>query len=89
MLRQHQFEKVEMVSVTHPDTSWVEHDRMTRCAEAVLEKLGLAYRTVILCTGDIGFGALKTHDIEVWLPGQDRYREISSVSNCGDSRPAG
>ena len=84
MLRQHQFEKVEMVSVTHPDTSWVEHDRMTRCAEAVLEKLGLAYRTVILCTGDIGFGALKTHDIEVWLPGQDRYREISSVSNCGD-----
>ena len=84
MLRQHQFEKVEMVSVTHPDTSWDEHDRMTACAEAVLEKLGLPYRTVILCTGDIGFGALKTHDIEVWLPGQARYREISSVSNCGD-----
>ena len=84
MLRQHQFEKVEMVSATHPDTSWDEHDRMTACAEAVLEKLGLPYRTVILCTGDIGFGALKTHDIEVWLPGQARYREISSVSNCGD-----
>ena len=84
MLRQHQFEKVEMVSVTHPDKSWDEHARMTRCAEAILEKLGLAYRTVILCTGDIGFGALKTHDIEVWLPGQGKYREISSVSNCGD-----
>ena len=84
MLRQHQFEKVEMVSVTHPDKSWDEHARMTRCAEAILEKLGLAYRTVILSTGDIGFGALKTHDIEVWLPGQGKYREISSVSNCGD-----
>ncbi|MEM8631048.1 MAG: serine--tRNA ligase [Pseudomonadota bacterium] len=83
MLRQHQFEKVEMVSVTHPDNSWEEHERMTKCAEAVLERLGLAYRTVILCTGDIGFGALKTHDLEVWLPGQNTYREISSVSNCG------
>jgi len=84
MLRQHQFEKVEMVSVTHPDASLDEHARMTRCAETVLERLGLAYRTVILCTGDMGFGARKTHDIEVWLPGQSTYREISSVSVCGD-----
>ena len=84
MLRQHQFEKVEMVSVTHPDKSLEEHARMTGCAQAVLEKLGLAYRTVVLCTGDMGFGARKTHDIEVWLPGQDTYREISSVSVCGD-----
>ena len=83
MLRQHQFEKVEMVSVTHPDKSWEEHERMTKCAEAVLERLELPYRTVVLCTGDIGFGALKTHDLEVWLPGQGKYREISSVSNCG------
>ncbi len=84
MLRQHQFEKVEMVSITHPDRSMEEHDRMTRCAETVLERLELAYRTVILCTGDLGFGAKKTHDIEVWLPGQNAYREISSVSVCGD-----
>ncbi len=84
MLRQHQFEKVEMVSVTHPDTSLEEHDRMTRCAETILEKLELPYRTVVLCTGDMGFGAQKTHDIEVWLPGQNTYREISSVSVCGD-----
>jgi seryl-tRNA synthetase len=84
MLRQHQFEKVEMVSVTAPDQSEAEHARMTRCAETVLEKLGLPYRTVVLCTGDIGFGAKRTHDIEVWLPGQNRYREISSVSTCGD-----
>ncbi|MFD1342480.1 serine--tRNA ligase [Litorisediminicola beolgyonensis] len=84
MLRQHQFEKVEMVSVTHPDESLAEHDRMTGCAEAILQKLELPYRTVVLCTGDMGFGAQKTHDIEVWLPGQDRYREISSVSVCGD-----
>ncbi|SHK75187.1 seryl-tRNA synthetase [Roseovarius marisflavi] len=84
MLRQHQFEKVEMVSLTHPDHSRAELDRMTRCAEGVLEKLGLAYRTVVLCTGDMGFGAQRTHDIEVWLPGQDTYREISSVSVCGD-----
>ena len=83
MLRQHQFEKVEMVSITRPEDSAAEHDRMTRCAEAILEKLGLPYRTVVLCTGDIGFGATKTHDLEVWLPGQDTYREISSVSNCG------
>ena len=84
MLRQHQFEKVEMVSITHPDASLEEHNRMTRCAETILEKLGLAYRTVVLCTGDMGFGARKTHDIEVWLPGQNSYREISSVSVCGD-----
>jgi seryl-tRNA synthetase len=84
MLRQHQFEKVEMVSITHPDRSLDEHARMTRCAEGILEKLGLPYRTVVLCTGDMGFGARKTHDIEVWLPGQNTYREISSVSVCGD-----
>ncbi|SFN34576.1 seryl-tRNA synthetase [Roseovarius lutimaris] len=83
MLRQHQFEKVEMVSLTHPDQSRAELDRMTACAEGILEKLGLAYRTVVLCTGDMGFGAQRTHDIEVWLPGQDTYREISSVSVCG------
>lgn len=84
MLRQHQFEKVEMVSITHPDHSRAELDRMTACAEGILEKLGLAYRTMALCTGDIGFGARRTHDIEVWLPGQNTYREISSVSVCGD-----
>ncbi|TNC73451.1 serine--tRNA ligase [Rubellimicrobium roseum] len=84
MLRQHQFEKVEMVSVTRPDESDEEHRRMTRCAETVLERLGLPYRTVVLCTGDMGAGARRTHDIEVWLPGQDKYREISSVSTCGD-----
>ena len=84
MLRQHQFEKVEMVSITSPETSLAEHDRMTRCAEAILEKLGLPYRTIVLCTGDMGFGAVKTHDLEVWLPGQNTYREISSVSVCGD-----
>lgn len=84
MLRQHQFEKVEMVSITTPETSLAEHDRMTRCAENILEKLGLPYRTVVLCTGDMGFGATKTHDLEVWLPGQNTYREISSVSVCGD-----
>jgi seryl-tRNA synthetase len=84
MLRQHQFEKVEMVSITHPDHSRAELDRMTACAEGILERLGLPYRTVVLCTGDMGFGAQRTHDIEVWLPGQDSYREISSVSVCGD-----
>ena len=84
MLRQHQFEKVEMVSITHPERSREELERMTRCAEALLEALGLPYRTVVLCTGDMGFGARRTHDIEVWLPGQDSYREISSVSVCGD-----
>jgi seryl-tRNA synthetase len=84
MLRQHQFEKVEMVSITHPDHSRAELDRMTGCAEGILEALGLPYRTIVLCTGDMGFGARRTHDIEVWLPGQDTYREISSVSVCGD-----
>ncbi|SEK49331.1 seryl-tRNA synthetase [Roseovarius azorensis] len=84
MLRQHQFEKVEMVSITHPDHSRAELDRMTACAEGILERLGLPYRTVVLCTGDMGFGARRTHDIEVWLPGQNTYREISSVSVCGD-----
>ncbi|MBR9862798.1 MAG: serine--tRNA ligase [Rhodobacteraceae bacterium] len=84
MLRQHQFEKVEMVSVTRPEDSLSELDRMTKCAEGILERLELPYRTVVLCTGDIGFGARKTHDIEVWLPGQDTYREISSCSVCGD-----
>ena len=84
MLRQHQFEKVEMVSITHPDHSRAELDRMTRCAETLLERLELPYRTVVLCTGDMGFGARRTHDIEVWLPGQNTYREISSCSVCGD-----
>jgi seryl-tRNA synthetase len=83
MLRQHQFEKVEMVTICTPDTALAEHERMTACAEAILEKLGLPYRTIVLCTGDMGFGAQKTHDLEVWLPGQNRYREISSVSTCG------
>ncbi|WP_304618005.1 serine--tRNA ligase [Paracoccus sp. (in: a-proteobacteria)] len=84
MLRQHQFEKVEMVSITDAESGLAEHDRMTRCAEAVLEALELPYRTIVLCTGDMGAGARITHDIEVWLPGQNRYREISSVSYCGD-----
>jgi len=84
MLRQHQFEKVEMVSITRPEESRAELDRMTRCAERILESLLLPYRTVVLCTGDMGFGARRTHDIEVWLPGQDAYREISSCSVCGD-----
>ncbi|MBL8704213.1 MAG: serine--tRNA ligase [Rhodospirillales bacterium] len=83
MLRQHQFYKVEMVSIAHPDQSAEEHERMTKCAEGILEKLELPYRTVVLCTGDMGFSAQKTYDIEVWLPGQERYREISSCSNCG------
>jgi seryl-tRNA synthetase len=84
MLRQHQFEKVEMVSVTRPEDSAAEHDRMTAQAQAILEKLELPYRTVVLCTGDLGAGMRKTHDIEVWLPGQNTYREISSVSVAGD-----
>ncbi|MFN6925215.1 MAG: serine--tRNA ligase [Tabrizicola sp.] len=83
MLRQHQFEKVEMVTICTPETALAEHERMTKCAEAVLERLELPYRTVVLCTGDMGFGAQKTHDLEVWLPGQNSYREISSVSTCG------
>lgn len=83
MLRQHQFEKVEMVSITHPDASDDEQKRMLRCAEDLLEQLGIPYRTVVLCTGDMGFGARRTYDIEAWLPGQDTYREISSVSTTG------
>ena len=84
MIRQHQFEKVELVSICRPEDSDAEHQRMTRCAEVVLEKLGLPYRKVLLCTGDMGFAAIKTYDLEVWLPSQDTYREISSCSNCGD-----
>jgi seryl-tRNA synthetase len=84
MLRQHQFEKVEMVSVTLPDDSAAEQKRMLRCAEDLLERLNVPYRTVELCTGDMGFGAVRTYDIEAWLPGQDTYREISSVSSTGE-----
>lgn len=84
MIRQHQFEKVELVSICRPEDSDAEHQRMTRCAEVVLEKLGLPYRKVLLCTGDMGFSAIKTYDLEVWLPSQETYREISSCSNCGD-----
>ena len=84
MLRQHQFSKVEMVSVTAPEQSEDEHERMTACAEEILKRLGVHYRVVVLCTGDMGFSARKTYDIEAWLPGQDTYREISSCSNCGD-----
>ncbi|WP_121064250.1 serine--tRNA ligase [Chachezhania antarctica] len=84
MLRQHQFEKVEMVSITHPDESDAEQQRMLKCAEGILEKLGVPYRTMVLCTGDMGFGARRTFDIEAWLPGQDAYREISSVSTTGE-----
>jgi seryl-tRNA synthetase len=83
MIRQHQFEKVELVSVVRPDDSAAEHERMTACAEDVLKRLGLAYRVVLLSTGDMGFASQKTYDIEVWLPGQGAYREISSCSNCG------
>ncbi len=84
MLRQHQFNKVELVSITDAETSVDEHERMTACAEEVLKRLGLHYRVMTLCTGDMGFGARKTYDLEVWLPGQDTYREISSCSVCGD-----
>jgi seryl-tRNA synthetase len=84
MIRQHQFPKVELVSITRPDESDAEHERMTGCAEEVLKRLDLPFRTVMLCTGDMGFSARKTYDIEVWLPGQNAYREISSCSNCGD-----
>lgn len=83
MLRQHQFEKVEMVTICTPDTRLEEHERMVDCAEAVLKRLDLPFRTIVLCAGDMGFGAEKTYDLEVWLPGQGRYREISSVSTCG------
>ena len=82
MIRQHQFEKVELVSIARPGESNGEHERMTRCAEVVLEKLGLPYRRVLLCTGDMGFAAARTYDLEVWLPSQGTYREISSCSNC-------
>jgi seryl-tRNA synthetase len=84
MLRQHQFWKCELVSITDADSAVAEHERMTACAEEVLKRLGLHFRTMTLCTGDMGFGARKTYDIEVWLPGQDAYREISSCSVCGD-----
>lgn len=84
MIRQHQFYKVEMVSITKPEDSEAEHLRMTQCAENILKKLDIPFRTIVLCTGDAGFGSYKTYDIEVWLPGQGRYREISSCSNCGD-----
>ncbi len=84
MLRQHQFEKVEMVTICTPDTSETEHNRMTTCAEAILSALELPFRTMLLCAGDMGGGARRTHDLEVWLPGQNTYREISSVSTCGD-----
>lgn len=83
-IRQHQFEKVEMVSICRPEDSEAEHERMTRCAEGILEALELPYRRMLLCTGDMGFGARKTYDLEVWLPGQGAYREISSCSNTGD-----
>ena len=84
MIRQHQFEKVELVTIATPEQSDGEHEAMTRAAEVVLEKLGLPYRKMLLCTGDMGFSARKTYDLEVWLPSQDTYREISSCSNCGD-----
>ena len=84
MIRQHQFPKVELVSITTPEQALAEHERMTGCAEEVLKRLGLHYRVVTLCTGDMGFASQKTYDIEVWLPGQDRFREISSCSVCGD-----
>ncbi|PZN98100.1 MAG: serine--tRNA ligase [Alphaproteobacteria bacterium] len=84
LIRQHQFHKVELVSITTPDQSDAEHERMTTCAEAVLQKLNLPYRRMLLCKGDMGFSARKTFDLEVWLPSQATYREISSVSNCGD-----
>jgi seryl-tRNA synthetase len=84
MLRQHQFTKVELVSITAPEQSADEHERMTRCAERVLTDLGLTWRRVFLCAGDTGFGAARTYDLEVWLPGQGAWREISSCSNCRD-----
>jgi seryl-tRNA synthetase len=84
MIRQHQFEKVELVSITTPEQSAAEHERMTACAEEVLKRLGLHFRTILLCAGDMGFASRKTYDIEVWLPGQGRFREISSCSVCGD-----
>ena len=84
MIRQHQFYKVELVSIVAPEASDEEHERMVGCAETILKKLELPFRTMLLCTGDMGFGARKTYDLEVWLPSEGRYREISSCSNCGD-----
>ncbi|HPU14836.1 MAG TPA: serine--tRNA ligase [Polymorphobacter sp.] len=84
LIRQHQFEKCELVAIATPDTSAAEHEYMAASAEAILDKLGLHYRRMLLCTGDMGFGAQKTYDLEVWLPGQNAFREISSISNCGD-----
>ncbi|TAJ33911.1 MAG: serine--tRNA ligase, partial [Reyranella sp.] len=84
LIRLHQFPKVELVSITTPEQSAAEHERMTGCAEEVLKRLGLAFRTIVLCGGDMGPASRKTYDIEVWLPGQSAYREISSCSNCGD-----
>jgi seryl-tRNA synthetase len=84
MIRQHQFQKVELVSITTPDQSEAEHERMVECAEAVLKALQLPFRTMLLCAGDMGFSARKTYDLEVWIPSEGRYREISSISNCGD-----
>jgi len=84
LIRLHQFPKVELVSITTPEQSAAEHERMTGCAEEVLKRLGLPFRTIVLCGGDMGPASRKTYDIEVWLPGQNAYREISSCSNCGD-----
>jgi seryl-tRNA synthetase len=84
MMRMHQFSKVELVSITTPEQSAAEHERMTNCAQEVLKRLGVHHRVVLLCTGDMGFASAKTYDIEVWLPGQNRFREISSCSNCGE-----
>jgi seryl-tRNA synthetase len=84
MIRQHQFSKVELVSITTPEQAEAEHSRMLACAEEVLKRLKLAFRTIVLCTGDMGFGSRKTYDIEVWLPGQNAYREISSCSQLGE-----
>jgi seryl-tRNA synthetase len=84
MIRQHQFSKVELVSIVAPEASEAEHERMTACAEEVLKRLGLHFRTMLLCTGDMGFGSRKTYDLEVWLPGQNAFREISSCSQLGD-----
>ena len=84
MIRQHQFSKVELVSIAHPEQSQEEHERMTACAEEILKRLGLHYRVMLLCAGDMGFSAQKTYDLEVWMPGQNAFREISSCSNCGD-----
>jgi seryl-tRNA synthetase len=84
MIRQHQFYKVELVSITKPEDSKAEHERMVGAAEEILKKLGLPYRVMMLCTGDMGFASTKTYDLEVWMPSQNMYREISSCSNCGD-----